>query len=181
MKTIASLLFAVISLLSLPSTAQSAAPVNPAVNAAVRKMLVAMDYRNVMMASMAQMTKAMPDMMRANVKAMVDADPKLSKEQRVDSMREFEKFMPVALSKVNGVMADQAVQDEIMEAMVTTWSRMYTVDEIEYVTTFYSSPVGKKMLTTMPQLLAEGMQAGQRIITPRINAVMVEVFKDFKK
>ena len=44
-----------------------------------------------------------------------------------------------------------------------------------------SSPLGKKTLSTMPQMMPEGMKAGQQIITPRINAVMLQVLKDFKK
>jgi hypothetical protein len=41
------------------------------------------------------------------------------------------------------------------------------------VSAFYKSPVGAKMLASMPQLMQESMLASQKVIMPRI-AKMVE-------
>ena len=181
MKNIVSTVVAVIALLCSPAFAQTKPPVDPVAIAAARKMLVAMDYRNVMKASMAQMSKSMPAIMTSTVQSLVDNDHNLSKAQRAETMKEVEKMIPVVLTRVDAVMADPAVVDEMIEAIIPVWARIYTVSELEQLTAFYTSPVGKKTLTSMPQLMTEGMQAGQQIIAPRINAVMGDVLKTLKK
>ena len=181
MKNIVSTVVAVIALLCSPAYGQAKPPIDPVTSAAVRKMLVVMDYRNVMKASMAQMSKSMPAVMRSTVQSMVDGDASLNNAQRVEAMKEVEKMIPVVIAKVDSVLSDPVMADEMIEAIVPVWARIYTVNEIEQMTAFYTSPVGKKMLASMPQLMAEGMQAGQQIISPRINAVMADLIKTLKK
>ena len=181
MKKFACAFVALLVLMGSPAFAQVKPPVDPATSAAVRKMLVVMDYRSVMKASMAQMTKSMPEVMLASFKGMIDNDARYNSEQRKLAMKEFEKKMPIAFAKVNQVMIDPAMIDEMIEAMVPVWSRIYTLNEIEQLTAFYASPVGRKTLTSMPQMMAEGMEASQQIVTPRINAVMSDVLKSFEK
>lgn len=180
MKNILLAVVAMFALLGSPAFAQVSAPVDAATSAAVRKMLVVMDYRSVMKAAMTQMTKSMPEMMLASFKGVIDNDDRLDSAQRKKAMMFFEKRMPAALDRVNQVMADPAMIDEMIEAMIPIWSRIYTLDEIEQLTAFYTSPVGRKTLSSMPQVMAEGMQASQRIVTPRINAVMGDVLKSFE-
>jgi len=50
------------------------------------------------------------------------------------------------------------VKDEI----VALYSETFTIAEIQQLTAFYSTPLGKKALKTMPELSAKGAALGQR-------------------
>lgn len=173
MKKIAAVI-GLIVFLAGPAFAQSA-KVDPAADAAVRKLFVSMNYRTVMLNAMAQMTKSMPAAIRASAARSIEADPRLNNVQQKQAMMEVEMIMPKAMAAAERVLTDPALIDEVIDEMIPLYARTYTVGEIEQVAAFYSSPVGKKMLDTMPQMMAAGMEIGQRIVTPRMQKVMAEV------
>lgn len=181
MKNVASSIFAILALVCSPVFAQAPTPVDPATSAAVRKMLIVMDYRNVTKASIEQLAKSMPDMLASGAKAAIENDKRLNDVQRKEAIREAEKVLPLAFAKVNAIISDPAVIDEMIEAMIPVWARTFTVSEIEQLSALYGSPLGKKMLSSMPQMMSESMQASQRVLAPRINAVMSDVVKPSKK
>ncbi|MES2756808.1 MAG: DUF2059 domain-containing protein [Pseudomonadota bacterium] len=160
--------------------AQAARP-DPAAEAAVRKLLTAMDYRASMARTMAQMSANMPAMMRNSVAGRVAADPRLTDDQRKQAIADAERTMPRALEAVNKVMNDPALLDEMTAEMVPLYARTFTVGELDQLTAFYSSPVGKKTIASMPQIMAAGMEAGNRIVTPRLNKLMAEMMKPAAK
>ena len=45
--------------------------------------------------------------------------------------------------------------------MVPIYDKYYTEEEINQIIAFYNSPVGKKMISTMPLVMQESMAAGQ--------------------
>jgi hypothetical protein len=55
------------------------------------------------------------------------------------------------------------------------YARHYTVEEMRQISAFYKSPVGAKMLVTMPQMIGESMQMTQTLIMPRIEAMMKKI------
>ncbi|GGX91438.1 DUF2059 domain-containing protein [Massilia dura] len=186
MKKIAAVLLlsvaAVASTASSSALAQAAVPapaaqaaVDPAAAAAVRELLVAMDYRNVVSASFRQMTAAMPAMIKSGAEGAVRNDPKLSDAERTKKLAELEQGLPKVVDAIGRMYADPALVDEMLEAMVPIYARHYTVDEMRQLATFYKTPVGVKSLRLMPQLMGEGMQVGQQIITPRMNKLMQEL------
>ncbi len=186
MKKIAAVLLlsvaAVASTASSSALAQAAAAapsaqaaVDPAAAAAVRELLVAMDYRNVVSASFRQMTASMPAMIKSGAEGAVRNDPKLSDAERTKKLAELEQGLPKVVDAIGRMYADPALVDEMLEAMVPIYARHYTVDEMRQLATFYKTPVGVKSLRLMPQLMGEGMQVGQQIITPRMNKLMQEL------
>ena len=181
MKKLFTVLIVAMSMLVLPAHAQTAAPVDPAASAAVRKMLTAMDYQRVMRESMKQMIKTMPSIMESGAKAAIANDARLNDAQRKQALTELETTLPAAFAKLDTMFADPTLVDEMIDAMVPLYARIFTVKEIEQMADFHSSPVGKKALAAMPQLMAEGMKIGERVMIPRINAVMSEVVKPVKK
>ena len=61
---------------------------------------------------------------------------------------------------VNGVIADSL--GTFKNILVGIYSKYFTHDDIKQMTAFYSTPLGKKMISVMPSLLQESMQAGQK-------------------
>ena len=176
MKQLLLAIAAMVALLSSSAFAQTQPPADVATSAAVRNMLEVMDYRTVLKLSMAQMSKSMPEAMAASFKDNIDNNSRLDSAQRKNAMILFDKKMPAALDRINRIMADPAMIDEMMEAMIPVWTRIYTLDEIEQLTAFYRSPIGRKTLSSMPQMV-EGVQASQQIVMPRLNAVISDLFK----
>ncbi|HEX8601327.1 MAG TPA: hypothetical protein VF774_01680, partial [Pseudoduganella sp.] len=92
---------AVTTVASAPALAQNAAPqaaaagaVDPAAAAAVRELLKAMDYRNVVAASFKQMTASLPAAIKGGAEAGVRNDPKLSEAERTKKLAELEQGLP---------------------------------------------------------------------------------------
>jgi uncharacterized protein len=59
--------------------------------------------------------------------------------------------------KLSARMTGQSFIDKI----VPIYDKYYTIEDLHAVNTFYSSPAGQKILSTLPQVMHESMQIGQ--------------------
>ncbi|MEW7850939.1 DUF2059 domain-containing protein [Massilia aurea] len=175
------ILFAVIVACSaLPARAQAPLPVtaiSPQADAAVKELLDAMDVRTMMTASFAEMEKTMPAVMRAQALAEVNADPGASEESRADALARIDRFVPHAAEAVSRLMRDPALIDQMVAEIGPLYARHYTVAELQQLTAFYRTPLGRKMLALSPRLGAESMAIGQRVVAPRLSALLTEVMQ----
>lgn len=64
------------------------------------------------------------------------------------------------------------------EAQVRIYAKHFTESELADLNTFYATPTGQKSIQVMPQLLAEGMQAGIDNLAPKFTALMAEVVQE---
>ncbi len=55
--------------------------------------------------------------------------------------------------------------DEIVQAMIPAYQQHFTKSDIEAMNTFYSSPVGQKVIEELPAVMREGMQGAMPIMT----------------
>ncbi len=65
-------------------------------------------------------------------------------------------------SRMNKMMDDMFAGmpwDEMIQAMVPVYQKHFTKRDVEELITFYSSPVGQKILKDMPGIMAEAMQS----------------------
>lgn len=157
--------------------AQDAAP-NAQQAAAVKELMDAMDVRKMMTASFTEMEKALPQMMRAQVTAVINADPTASDEKKKEALAKVEQVLPGAADAVNRMFRDPALIDEMMAEIGPLYARNYTVDELKQLSAFYRTPLGQKMLALSPRLAAESMAVGQKIVAPRLNGLMLEVMQN---
>jgi hypothetical protein len=56
----------------------------------------------------------------------------------------------------------QVKVEELIGLMLPIYDKYYTLDDLKAVNAFYSTDVGKRMLTTMPQVMAEATEVGQK-------------------
>jgi len=176
MKKIVVALIASFALAQGACAADAAAPA-PANTAAVRELLDAMNYRATWKASMDQMSKALPNMMRQQGEAAIKADPNLSDAQRQEKLKQMEAELPKVAEVLRGVMSDPAVMAEIESEMVALYSRHFTTAELKQIAAYYRTPVGIKSLQVMPQVMAESMAISQRVTGPRIQKAMEQFRK----
>jgi hypothetical protein len=50
---------------------------------------------------------------------------------------------------------------EVLAKVILIYDKYYTLEDIRAVNAFYSSEVGRKILSTLPQVMQESMRAGQ--------------------
>jgi len=160
-----------------PAPVATAAAASPQANAAVKELLDAMDVRKMMAASFAEMEKALPQMMRAQMTAVINADPGADAEKKKAALAKVEQVLPVASQAINRMFKDPALIDEMMVEIAPLYARNYTVAELKELTAFYRTPLGRKMMALSPRLSAESMAIGQRIVAPRLNGMMQEVMQ----
>ncbi|NWJ49438.1 MAG: DUF2059 domain-containing protein [Bacteroidetes bacterium] len=51
--------------------------------------------------------------------------------------------------------------EELVELIIPLYEKYYTEKDIDQLIAFYNTPVGKKMIATMPQIMQESMAIGQ--------------------
>lgn len=76
-------------------------------------------------------------------------------------MMTFEEILPDVPTEFWADFRNEVKAEDLLDMMVPIYDKYYTHDDIRELIKFYESPVGKKMVDTMPLLLQESMQAGQ--------------------
>lgn len=149
-----------------------AAAIDPAALAASRELFEAMNHRVMMTGMMQQMSQGIGQSMRAGAEASINNNPKLSAEQKKKALAKLEAELPGVVSAMQSVMNDPGMIDEILAETVPIYARTFSADELKQLTAFYRTPIGAKMLASMPQLMAQGMQVGQQVVMRRIGPLM---------
>ncbi|NNG24524.1 DUF2059 domain-containing protein [Telluria aromaticivorans] len=174
-------LAAVATFAALPSFALAAPGADPQTTVAVKAMLDAMEVRKLMTAQFAEMEKAMPAMMRAQLASVVQSDPGMNAEKKQEALAKIDRMLPSVTRAVGKLFRDPTLTDDMIAEMVPLYATHYTVAEIKELTVFYRTSLGRKMLSVTPRLTAESMAVGQRVVTPRLGKLMQDVMQDVQK
>jgi uncharacterized protein len=82
-------------------------------------------------------------------------------------MKDAGKVPPDFDARFNKAMANLIKgmpMDEIMQAMIPAYQKHFTHGDIAAMNTFYSSPVGQKVLQELPGVMQDGMRAATPIL-----------------
>jgi hypothetical protein len=71
--------------------------------------------------------------------------------------------------------------DEIVQAMIPAYQNHFTKAEIEAMNTFYSSPLGQKVLEELPAVIREGSQAAMPIMSKYLEDWKDRMQTEFEK
>ena len=183
MKKIIAALMVSLAFAAPAAFAQSAAPVASAASgpvelatlAAANEMLASMNYRVVAEGMLAQMRQSMPAIIRQGTEASINNNPKFDASQKKAALEKMNVELGKVASMLDSVFNDPTMLDDLLRGTAQVYARHFTVDELRQIATFYKTPVGAKMLATMPQVMGESMQMGQTIVMPRIAAIMQKV------
>ena len=166
------------------SHAQAPAPaaaIDPATLAASQELFEAMNHRVIMTGMMRQMSQGMAQSMRAGAESAINNNPKLNAEQKTQALAKMETELPALITSMQTVMNDPGMIDEILAETVPIYARTFSADELKQMTAFYRTPVGAKMLASMPQLMAQGMQVGQQVVARRIGPLVQKMQQEGKQ
>ncbi len=148
------------------------ASATPASTAAARELFDAMNYRVMMNGMMQQMAQNIGNSMRGGAEAAIRNNPKASEQDKQAAIIKMEAELPVAIKPIQDMLSDPGLVDDVLAETVPLYARTYTAEELKQITAFYRSPVGAKMLASMPKLMTEGMQIGQQVVMRRIGPIM---------
>jgi uncharacterized protein len=187
MKKIVAILFAALSLAlfaAVPALAQNAqapaarqAEPSPAMKVAVRDMLEAIQFPALTRQIFDQMLQSVPAMMRQAAVQSVTGNPDVKEKRQQQALANVEEEIPLAVTTLTEVLNDPTLTEELRAEMVQLYARYYTVQEIEQLTAFYKTPLGRKLLATMPKLSVESVEISQRVLIPRVNAVLEKIMR----
>jgi hypothetical protein len=128
----------------------------------IRRLFDVMHIRDQMKQIMDQVLEQMKTLNHEQIKKH---NPDVTEEEiaKLDAMSgQFLKDLPI---------------DEMLDDMVPVYQRHLTKADVDAMVGFYSSPTGQKILTEMPAMTAEGMQAMQ----PRMRKMMDDVSEKMEK
>lgn len=151
------------------------AAADPQVAAAVKQMFEAMRYRDIITDLYKQLEASIPANIRRTTTAAVNADPRLDAAAKKARLAEMERRLSAGSPAIHALFQDPAMTDEIVAAMVQVYARHYTLDEVRQLSAFYKTPVGRKSVVIMPQLMAESMAVSNQVLGPRLKSVMQSV------
>lgn len=90
-----------------------------------------------------------------------------------------ERAFQILSEEVNKAMADN--MDTLMSQIVTIYNNHFTKAEIDELLAFYSTPIGKKMISVLPQILKESLTVGQtwgQTLAPQLLENIKKRFKE---
>ena len=157
---------------SAAPAAAATSPVDPAALAASRELFEAMNQRVMLTVMMQQMSQGIGQSMRGGAEAAINSNPNTTAEQKKQALAKMESELPNVVGAMQGVLNDPTMIDDILAETVPLYARTFSADEIKQMTAFYRTPVGAKMLATMPQLMSQGMQIGQQVVMRRVGPLM---------
>jgi hypothetical protein len=70
---------------------------------------------------------------------------------------------------------------ELREAYVTIYSKYFSESELTDLLAFYATPTGRKLTTSLPEIMSDGMQAGTERLGPKIAQAMDEATTELEK
>jgi hypothetical protein len=104
----------------------------------------------------------------------------MSPEQKQHALAKMEASLPKMVAALHETIADPSLMDEMATELVAVYARNYTTAEIQQLAAFYQSPLGQKMLATMPKVMAESMQVSNKIMAPRMEKLMAATRKSLE-
>lgn len=162
-----------------PALAQTA--VDPKQKAAVKELLHAMDFKQMMGRMAGAMSQNFPQMIEPMLDKFASADKKLTAEQKAEARKIAMKIQASIAKDIHEIYNDPQVAQEMENIMAQMYGKYFTVNEIKAITAFYKSPAGKKAMNVMPQMMQEAMPKIMATMTPKITAMAEKVAKDVVK
>ena len=158
----------------VPSTTAAVAPeviVTAEQMAAVKELLAAMNFKQMMSQMAGAMAKSMPQAMDQ----MLASNTKLSESEKAEARKLNAKSAESAMKALSDIYNDPQVVQGMEDIMASKYVKNFTIGEINAITAFYVSPAGKKTLNLTPRLMQEMMPEIMSLIAPRMNAVIAKI------
>jgi hypothetical protein len=160
-----------------PAPAPAPVTVSPEERAAIKDLFDAMNTREGLTQAFGAIAQTLPPRMGEAMNRQIEAYPSLSAEQKQKVREGMNAPFEAAVREAASIVTNPKLVDDTMEKMVPIYAARFSTQEIKQLTAFYRTPLGNKLLTSLPQISAESLQAGVQVFSPRINAIMESTVK----
>ena len=170
----------VVAALTFAGAAAVAQPVIGAEKkAAVREMLLAMDFKRQLSQVTRQMGGQMPQMIEKMFadRAGGTALPPETQEKMRSSMK---KLMDGSMQRMATIYDDPVVVAGMEDIMTRAYGQNFATDEIRAITSFYGTSAGKKLLETQPAIMQQSMPEIFALIGPRVKEASDAAMKEMR-
>jgi hypothetical protein len=106
-----------------------------------------------------------PDSVKLNhVRQLVDlmGSGRLGVQAIGSILDEYKKAMPNVPPEFWDELMKEIKPDELVDLIIPIYAKYFTDDDILQMSIFYNSPVGKKVIKTLPVITQEGMNVGKQ-------------------
>ncbi len=169
--------FALAVLVFAAGNAFAQAPVDAEQKAAVKELLEALNFKQMMSQMAGALSQTTPQMMDQMIDG-VSAQKKLTPEQKAEARALATTARESASRDLQDLFNDPQVAQGLEEIMVRKYTKYFSTDEIKAITAFHMSPAGKKSLAIMPQLMQEIMPEIMTVMQPKMMALMEKTAKE---
>ena len=124
------------------------------------------------------------DMLQKTMQVQSQSMQQLFREQMVKDKGSVPPESEARFKKLMDELIKGMPVDEITQAMIPAYQKHFTKGEIEAMNTFYSSPIGQKVLQELPAVMQEGAQAAMPIMSKYLgewNDRMQQELKEMEK
>jgi hypothetical protein len=91
----------------------------------------------------------------------VSGSSKLGQQILDQMIGQFRKSMPDVPQEFWTKFQEQAQMDELVELIIPIYDKHFSDDDIKDLIKFYESPIGRKLMHEMPEIVQESMAIGQ--------------------
>lgn len=122
--------------------------------------------------------------MNATFKSLVDSifaqiqkqflDDAAAKGNDPEDIEEAKELFTIFRARAAKVDLEQLIH----EAQIRIYAKYFTENELTDIATFYQSPTGKKTVALLPQIMADGMQAGAETLDPKLKEILAEAMDE---
>lgn len=151
-----------------PSTAPAVAAPSPEVRLAVKRLLDAMNFKSNVQQMQMVAAQNLPSVMEQTLKA----DTSVTAEQAAEVKQKFEASRARVLREFDAIFSSPEVLQGLEDITARVYSKHFTLEELDALSAFYSSPAGKKMMSSAGTLMIETMPQFLALVSPRINALV---------
>lgn len=141
-----------------PSRTAAASKIDPAKEADIRRLLELTGTKGLVEQTMAEMTKSLKPTLANSL------PPGDYRDKLIDLF--FAKFMA------------KADTQSLLDLAIPSYDKNFTHEEIRGLIQFYQTPLGKKSIAVMPQLLAESQEKGRKWGEDLGRQCMIEVITE---
>jgi uncharacterized protein len=86
----------------------------------------------------------------------------LGLQVKTNMIREYRTMLPHVDSTFWNDFLEEVKVDEMVELVVPVYQKRFTSQDVDGLIKFYQSPIGKKMVAQLPEIMQECYQAGQQ-------------------
>lgn len=167
-----------LAFISVSTVVQAAPTTDPVTVAAAKQMLAAINIRESITESLRQSEQVISPQIRVSAMQILGAHASMTPAQKNKALENFDEQLPQTTAQLHALFFDPALVDDMLAEMTTHYAAIYTIDEIRQLSAFYQSPVGQKMLTNMPKIIAMSRESADRVVMPRIQKIVNQAVAD---